>query len=234
MIFLTVVFVNILLGGGVSTCLLNQIFLRKTVNQTVSGELVLLQWNYVQFFELEKNLLANEYENVSIQTIDQISNVNNETKLIYFIFGHDIPESKLLKNKINKLNGSLNIILYGNEKHQLNDYVVRKLESLAEMNENHKIFTSICVDNQWKMIDVNNLKYIKSEKKNIVENFQMLQFISLNSPLFACSKNKEGLSQRFECNIMDFISDNLKIPFAYKVFKPSQHDDLLQIMNELR
>lgn len=231
MIFLSMVFVNILLIGGVSTCSLNQNLLSKTVNRTVSAvELILLQWNYVQLLNSEKNLLSNECENITIQTIDQISNVNNENKPIYFIFGHDIPESKLLKS--DNLRGSLNIFLYGNEMDQLNDDMVRKLKSFAQMKKNHKIFINLCVDNQWTMIDINNLKYIESDKKNIDKDFQMIHFISLNSPPFACLKTKEGLNQGIECDIMALISDNLKTPFDFNVFKSSQYDNLLRIMNE--
>lgn len=233
MIFLSLVIVNILLNRGVSTCPLNQNLLNETVNQTVSvDELVLLQWNYVQLLESEKSILANEYKNISIQNIDQISKVNDEKEPIYFIFGHDIPESKLLKS--DKLRGSLNIILYGNVKNQSNDDVVRKLQSLAQMNENRKIFVNVCVENEWKAIDINNLKCIESDKMNTFKQFQKLHFISLNSAPFTCSKNKEKLNRGIECELMAFISDNLKIPFTYKVFESSQHDSLLQIMNEAK
>lgn len=92
-----------------------------------------------------------------------------------------------------------------------------------------------CPLNQ-KSIDINNLKNIESDKKNTDEPplLQMLNFIILNSPPFACSKDKEGVGQGIECELMAFISDKLKIPFTYKIFESSQHDTLLQNMNEAK
>lgn len=190
---------------GITYCLLN-----KHLNKE---RLILLQLNYVQRLDSAEVFLKNQFKNVSIslEHIDQIKKCDKNEKQTYFAFSYDLCQLDLL---FAELCGTLSIYLYGYNKQNQNNLMTFK--KLSKLRKELRIVVHVLNGSEWTSLDFNG---------NCLNQSDLIHYVrvkNLNSSPLKCLPLQNGSYRGIECQLMNFIAENLVDCDGKDVFQKSE------------